>query len=200
MHLTSLAIIITLVLASFTSLRADAILQIVPSCLAGFCLESGNLPTEEAVNARFGGSRQELASWNAIAYCYKFIVADQRTSYGYFEFKMRDGTDWQLVTIRLSQESLCLNADVVTIKSELSTKEGVRLGSDGVEMIRFYGQPKYVINQPSEAVVRDFFSSLSKVKIDSISQYVSNDNKDLSSARFYFSNKQLIGIEISIDE
>ena len=189
MHLPSIAIIITLTLASFTALRADAISQIVPSCLAGFCLESGNLPTEEAVNARFGGSRQESASWKAIAYCYKFMVADQKTSYGYFEFKMRDSTDWQLVTIRLSQELLCPNADVVTIKSELSTKEGVRLGSDEGEMKRLYGQPKYVINQPSEAVLRDFFSDLSKMNVDVINQYISDDREDLSSARFYFSNK-----------
>jgi hypothetical protein len=191
-----LSLIITLVFASLNS-RADADSQTVPLCLAGFCLDKGNLPTEKAVRTRFGGSKQQPSLLEAIAYCYQFTSGDQKSNYGHFEFKKGYNNGWRLVTIRLSQESLCSDALVVHIKSALSTKEGIRLGSDESEIMRFYGQPKYRINPPPETVIRDFFP---KMNVDIIDQYISNDDKDLSSARFYFLNNQLVGIEMSVDE
>lgn len=193
-------LVITLSLSGLISMRAHAVAQTVPLCLVGFCLDSKNLPTQREVRSRFGGSNQKSSHWGTKAYCYKFILKGQKARYGQFEFKMDSTNDWRLVTIRLSQESLCVDPHVVQIKSAFSMNEGISLGCDEAEMKRLYGQPTYVINQPRGALVRDFFGGISKTKVDVINQYISGDEKDLSSARFYFSNKKLVGIEMSVDE
>lgn len=177
--------------------RADA--QSVPHCLAGFCLDAGNLPTEKAVRARFGGSRQ-TAPRKAFAYCYQFTEPDQQTSYGRFLFKKNFGAGWRLVTIRLSKKPICADAYAVRLKAPLSTREGIQLNSEEAEVLRCYGQPVYALRPPPAEVVRDFLGDLPETMIDVIDQYVSGDGRDLSTALFYITHGRVVGIEISVDE
>ncbi len=186
-------------LGAFPSIASIG-LSIVPQCLAGFCLEGNSLPTEAAVIERFGNSRQRHTIINTISHCYQFVSADKEVSYGYFEFKKQNHATWQLVTLRVSRISLCAHPNAVHISSGLLTKEGLSLESDKAELYKLYGKPTYVIKKPSELIIRDFYNDQSGLKIDIICQYVSSDDKDLASARFYFSENKLIGIEISVDE
>ncbi len=172
----------------------------MPKCLAGFCLREENLPTEEMLRARFGGSRATPPPWRGLGYCYRFTTADQKTCYGQFLFKKGFDTGWRLVTIRLSQAPICGRAHAVRVESPLSTSEGIRLGSDDSDIQKRYGGASYVLSPPPKGVVEDFFGQSSKAAVDMIKQYASSDNRDLSSARFYVSNQHVVGIELSVDE
>ena len=178
-------------------LAAVAHAQSVPQCLAGFCLDAEKLPTEKEVRARFGGSKQP-ALLKDFAYCYRFITP-RPISYGHFMH--RDfATGLRLAAIPLSKEPPCADAHAVRLKTPLSTKEGIRLNSHEAEVLKRYGQPRYALRPPPVEVVRDFFGASSKTTIDVIDQYVSSDDKDPSVARFYVSQGQVVGVEVSADE
>lgn len=190
-------LMLVVAVVSLHPLVGNAQAQPVPQCLAGFCLDADELPTEKALRARFGGSRQP-ALLKDFAYCYRFI-APRQTSYGHFLLK-DFGTGLRLVTIRLSKEPLCADAHVVRLRAPLTTKEGIRLNSDEAEVLKCYGQPRYVLRPPPAEVVRDFLGDSSKTTIDVIDQYVSSDDKNPSTALFYISHGQVVGVEVSVDE
>lgn len=181
----------------FPEARADA--QSVPQCLAGFCLNAGNLPTEKAVRARFGGAKKTV-QWKSFAYCYQFTGSDQQISYGRFLFKNNFGIGWRLVTIRLSNRPVCADAYAVQLKVPPSTRERIQLNSEEAKVLMTYGQPRYSLRPPPAEVVRDFLGDSPEMMVDVIDQYVSDDDRDLLTARFYIARGRVVGIEISVDE
>lgn len=168
-----------------------------PECFAGFCV-NGNAPSEEAVQSRLGGARQ-LVVRNIYGYCYRFSGTTKADIYGHFLFR-NFGDGWRLTTIRASHEPICTNAHTVTRPMFLSTKEGISLGSEKPEVLRRYGFPRYSLSPPPSSVVDYFFGSSSKIRVDAIEQYVSSDDQETSTARFFISNALVIGIEVSSDE
>lgn len=192
--------IVLSVLIGVHSLAYGADSHSMPKCLAEFCLREENLPTEEMLRARFGGFRTTPSPWKGLGYCYRFTTGDRKTSYGQFLFKKGFDTGWRLVTIRLSQEPICSRAHVVRVESPPSTREGIRLGADEGGIQKIYGRATFVLSPPPKDVVDDFFGYSSKMAVHVIHQYTSSDDRDLSSARFYVSNRQVVGIEISVDE
>lgn len=183
---------------------ADSI-SITPRCFAGFCLHDSNIVTEKAVRSRFGGSRQAVFP-HGFEYCYRFIAAKHKSSYGHFLFKDFGGGS-ELVTISSSWEPLCDKAHDVKVKSPFVTKEGIGLGHSETAVLQHYGQPRHKLRSPSAENIRAFLGD-SKRHIDVINLYVPSADEllldellpELLSVRFFISDARVVGIVISADE
>lgn len=193
------SILIVAILIGTLSIKVIAQEQSIPLCFMGLCLDGKELPTENAIRDRFGGRKQVNTLLKQSDYCYRF-VSPQQVSYGHFVFKDGFDTGLRLVTIRSSKEPLCANAHIVKLKRNPSTKEGIQLNSEEVNVLKHYGQPSFTLRPPPSEVIRDFFGDPPNGAVDSIDQYTSRNNKNPSSARFYISNGRVVGVELSVDE